>query len=197
MAQLTLPAGLYPQVAGFALQQSTAQARSRFDGTLQVLDMMAERWVCSITWPNRIDSASGLMESLQNRLAGGVNELLLHHPARSQPRGTLRGTPTVQTTATRGAASLVLTVGSGMTLEAGDLFGVADQLFMTATSCAAVSTTLTVPLVNRVRSTVTSGASVVWSRPTARFRCTAQMNMTIHRPGYAEGGALDLEEVID
>src|SRR5574341_369055 len=118
------------------------------------------------------------------------------HFARSVPRGTLRGSPTVKTTATRGATSLVLqNASNNATLKAGDMIGCVGHLFQAAEDCTAGDNgEITVPLVNRVRSTIAAGASVTWNKPTADF-CLYGNSTTAHHPMVMDGLALDLEEV--
>lgn len=197
MATYDLPAALCPQMASMGLRKTGVQFRGAFNGNLQAVDLAGERWVVSMTTPPKLSRAAGVLEAFSNLLAGGLNKVRLHHPQRHVPLGTLRGTPTLQVATLRGSQSVVLTVASGATLKSGDMFGLTGHLLQVAQDCTAVSTTLTVPIVNRMRGVVAAGAAVVWDRPTALFICGSMTNMVVHRPGYAEGVTLDFEEAWD
>lgn len=375
MADYDLPRELYPQVASFGLQKSGLQHSSPFNGTVQAIDFVAERWMMDITTAPRLSTTGGALEAFFNRLAGGVNRVRMHHPGRPAPAGTMRGAPTLKTTVNRGASSIVLQkvrnhnllvsssfevdanangiadgwsayslgtvtggsyaggsnfpvhgvreqtvnatsigstsadrlgvfqsfdlgsgvtyagpvsvalsvrglpagshaviycdalddtqtliVGSGVvvvddasfsvapmkrisgvytaptgtrylryycwvsqspggtiawrvdgafmalgnvstdypglaTLKAGDLIGCSGHLFQVAEDCTASDIgEMTVPLVNRVRSTITAGAAVIWDKPTTTFVMPAMRADAVHRPGYIEGMPITLME---
>jgi hypothetical protein len=81
------------------------------------------------------------------------------------------------------------------TLKAGDLIGCGGHLFQVAEDCTASDIgEMTVPLVNRVRSTITAGAAVTWDKPTAYFVAPAMRADAVHRPGYIEGMTVNLME---
>lgn len=80
------------------------------------------------------------------------------------------------------------------TLLAGDMLGCSGQLFQVA-----ADTTLSdagagsVPIVNRVRSAISSGTALTWQRPTATFRVAAPPRAW-HSGGHVQFGELDLIE---
>lgn len=81
------------------------------------------------------------------------------------------------------------------TLKAGDLIGCGGHLFQVAEDCTASDIgEMTVPLVNRVRSTITAGAAVTWDKPTTYFVAPQMRADAVHRPGYIEGMTLSLVE---
>jgi hypothetical protein len=201
MAVYDFPEALKASVASFCLSKAGVQFRSPFNGTLQAVGFAAERWTCSLTTPGIATAESGDTEAFLNLLAGGVNFIRIYHPGRPYPVGTLKGSPIMQTAAARGATQIVLgNCTPGATLKAGDMLGVAvgTQLFQVAFDCTAnLAGTMTVPLVNRVRAGISSGAAVTWQRPYALFACPAMRNDTVHRPGYLDSAAIDLVEVWD
>ena len=81
------------------------------------------------------------------------------------------------------------------TLAAGDVFKVGGQLFQCLADCSPVSGTLTVPLVQRVRAALSSGAAVAWDRPTALFILPAMSFASGYSPGQVAPIAVDFEEV--
>ena len=69
------------------------------------------------------------------------------------------------------------------TLLADDLISVGGQLLMVAENVeGGVDGVMTVPLVNRIRKTITSGAAVTWNRPTVDMLC-------LQSPAIAWSGA--------
>jgi hypothetical protein len=86
------------------------------------------------------------------------------------------------------------------TLLADDLISVGGQLLMVAADTVGGGDgTMVVPLVNRVRSTISAGAGVVWNRPTVEMMC-----LQSPRIGFRNGGrdvamnvlSLELEEYV-
>lgn len=194
MATINLPAVLKPVGASWGLLKAGAQFKSPFNGTVQSQDYVAERWVFSATLAPMIDYAGGDMEVFGNFMAGGVNRVRAGHPTRKIPRGTLRGSPTLQTATARGNTSITITATSGQTLETGDYIGLGTHLLQVASPCVASGGIMTVPLVNRIRGTVASGTAVVWNQPTTLFMCRSMLNNSVFMPGIVDGMPLDFEE---
>lgn len=110
MSTIDWPEALIPQAASLQLRKSGRQFGGPFNGTLQAVDDLAERWVLSATLPprRRRDGTAGL-ESFCATLAGGVNRVRAwHFGTRGVPAGSLRGTPTLASAAARGNTSLAL-----------------------------------------------------------------------------------------
>jgi len=187
---------LYPAAMEWRLMKAGAQFRSPFTGSLQAVSFVGEYWAINVSFSGegRVRANSGELEATLMYLAGGVNQVDIFHWARPQPRGTMRGSPTVQTVASRGDATLVLTVASGATLLAGDLFHAGSQVFMVRTNCTAVSTTLTVPLVNRVRGTIAQASPVLWDRPLLTVVAPELSAGLVYRPGMTLPADLMLVE---
>lgn len=79
-------------------------------------------------------------------------------------------------------------------LRAGDMLGVAGQLFQVAQDVELSDNGAgTVALTNRVRNAIASGTPVVWSKPTALWRLAGSPSMLM-QPGVASGVQLDLLE---
>lgn len=197
MSNPTWPSTLVPSRCEWRLQKAGLQFRSPFSGSLQSIDFIGERWVVSLSFPASGIAASGPLAALLTWLAGGVNavDIWRFGPAESlQPRGTLRGSPTVQTVTVRGDSSLVLTVASGATLKAGDLIGAGGQVFMVASDCGPTGTTLTVPLVNRVRGVIAETSAVTWYKPKLAVVMPETSAGIVFAPGQALPAEVMLEE---
>lgn len=198
MTVIAWPHDALPQSCTFGLQKSTLQFVSPFNGTAQTVDLGGDRWTLSLAMParRRRDGRDGAVEALMMRLVGGIDLAACWHFARPIPVGTMRGTPTVTTTTTRGAATLPITTTAAATLKAGDMFSAGGQLFMVATDCVANGAgALVVPLVNRVRATINAAAAVAWNKPTATFAMLGSAGQVTHVPLMLEGAAFDLVEV--
>ena len=166
MTTYSWPNALCPSSMEWRINRSGAQFRSPFNAALQAIDFVGDWWSVAFAVPPNPTADGVDAELLLQSLAGGGNRLAVYHYTRPIPLGTMRGSPTVQTQAARGDAQLVLTVTSGATLKAGDFVKTGGQLFRVYSDCTAAATTLTVPLVNRVRATIASATAVIWDSPT-------------------------------
>lgn len=193
MATWDYPERLIPQAMEWRSIKAGVQHRSPFDGTVESVEFPGERWALTLTMAPKRAADGGEREAFFARIAGGVERVRMWHFLRPQPKGTMRGAPTLHAAVVRGAHSLsIATTG---TLKAGDLFKIGGQVFMAFQDCAPVAGVLTVPLVQRVRSALAEGAAVVWDKPT--FLCIAP-NMTAaasYSPGVQAGMGVELQEV--
>lgn len=106
MTTLTRPTWLKPNQCTLALRKSGLQFVSPFNGTLQAVETLAERWAMSLNMPASVAGVS--RSAFFNQWAGGVNLVPLYNFGRPQPLGTLRGAPTLATATARGDTSLAL-----------------------------------------------------------------------------------------
>ena len=96
MSTIDWPAGLRPSQAQWQLTKSGAQFASPFNGALQAIDYVAERWAVSLTLPPARNA--GATAALLNWLSGGVNRVrrsvyqaisrlrhALNHEVRAEP----------------------------------------------------------------------------------------------------------------
>lgn len=202
MITFEMPAWMEAAQIDFGLQKAGVQFRGPFNGTLQGVDFIAERWVASITLPGRKRISAGPVEAFFNQLAGGVNRIRLPHLGSGTrrdpyvPRGTLRGSPRLRLAAVRGDLTVNLencTVGA--TLLAGDMVGLGAQLLMVAADAQADGAgQMNLPLVNRIRGQLAIATALVWSRPTATFVMPAMSVRHVHIPAFLAGGQFDMEE---
>jgi hypothetical protein len=196
MATYDWPTGLTPARAAIGSQGAGVQFKSPFNGTLQAVDFVAERWVLSVTLPQRLARDAGQVEAFFFRLRGGVHRVRAWHFGRPVPVGTMRGSPTLSAGVSRGGASLPITGGTASsTLRAGDMLSAGGQLFMVAEDITLNGSGAgSVAIVHRVRATINSGAAVTWNKPTAEFVMPSWLANVMHQPGGIEGAAFDFEE---
>lgn len=190
------PDSLYPAGLEWRLMKAGVQFRSPFTGSLQAVDFVGEYWLVRIQlkgegWRRLY---SPLLDSLLMYLSGGVNQVDVFHWVRPVPIGTMRGSPTVQTTTARGQTQLLVTTPTGGTLLAGDFIKAGTQVFAVLSDCVSVANLLTVPLVNRVRGVISSGSAVEWNRPKLTVVMPEMSGGLAYRPGMTLPTELELVE---
>lgn len=178
------------------LQTNQRVFGSPFNGSEQVIDMLNDRWLVSMTLPNRKFADAARIEAFIAALRGMTNTVALYHWIRKVPRGTMRGAPVLKFPLFRGDPNLIITTTPGATLLAGDMVGCAGLLLQIASDCTADGTgELYAPVVNRSRAAAPAGTPVYWDRPTAPFRLSSPSAVQFV-PGYATEVSLDFVEAI-
>lgn len=196
MATYDWPTALIPQRMAWGSTAAGEQFRGAYNGSVQSIDFVAERWAISVTLPQAKRVNAGRVEAFFMRLRGGVNRVRVWHFGRPTPLGTMRGSPTLSGGVSRGGTSLPITGGTASgTLKAGDMLGCGGQLFMVADDVTLNGSGAgTVNVVHRVRGTIAGGSAITWDRPTGEFILPAMMASVVHMPGAIDGAAFDLEE---
>jgi len=192
MTALTWPSSLIPASCDIGLKRQTVQHQSQITSQVQAVELGTELWRMSVTMPPRMRADSGAMEAFFNQLVGGVQTVTAWHFSRPTPKGTMRGAPTVAANAAQFARSIQITTTG--TLLAGDMFAIGSQLFQVAADASPVAGVLTVTTVNRVKAAITSGAVVVWYRPSASFIVTEDQSAFTHTPDTMASSSYTLIE---
>jgi hypothetical protein len=200
MATITPPAIFFDvQRIQWTLSTNQRVSAAPFGGSEQAVDLLNDRWLCSLALPPNKPSDAAQLEAFVAAMRGQTNVINLHHLMRPAPRGTMRGTLTLSAAASQGAATLSITGGSGQagtTLLAGDMLGVGGLLVMVFSNATANgSGVITVTLANRLRTAQSSGAAVTWNQPTAPMRLLQNSGIQ-YQPGFAAGISLDFAEAI-
>lgn len=193
MSLIALPAAFRPRTCLFTPSTNQRVAASPFGGSEQAVDMLNDRWLVSIQTANLNRASALALEVFIAALRGQTNTVALYHFARPTVAGTIAGAKTLNASVAQGSASVSITATG--TLLAGDMIGVGGLLLMVAQDCAAVAGVITVPIVNRLRKALSSGAAVTTTRPAANFRLLST-NGVQHIPGLrAEPVSFDFGEV--
>ena len=197
MSLVTLPSQFTPSSCVFSQMVSQRVNASPFGGSEQAVDLLNDRWKVSIQLPMKDYNSAAYLEAFIGAMRGQTNTVALYHFAKPVPRGTARGTQTLSASVAQGASSLPITGISPAngTYLAGDMIGVAPQLFMVAADTNAVAGAANVPITGRVRSALSSGASVVWNAPTALFRLLATSDIT-YIAAFSQAASFDFGEAI-
>ena len=184
MTAYAWPSALDVSTFTLQLQSNVRSFASPFGGMQQVTDLLNDRWYAVLEIPDDYSSVVAAYEAFFNRLRGGVHTVGLWHMARPVPQGTMRGAPTLAAAAAAMADSISVQAVAGETLLAGDMLGVGGLLLQVADNVTfPVGGVAAVPLVNRLRKALSSGAAVTHTKPTAQFRPVAP-------PSFAYGRAL-------
>lgn len=196
MSLITLPAGFCPNA--FSLWQETNQRAfsSPGGGSEQVVDQGSDRWLISLSLPNRKFADAARVEAFIASLRGMTNTVALYHWVRKVPRGTMRGTPVLAAPMFVRDPNLPITAAPGVTLLAGDMIGCGGQLFQVRDDIvASAGGFMNVAVVNRSRINAAAGTAVTWDRPTAPFRLTSKSAQQ-YIPGYAPSVSFDFAEAV-
>lgn len=197
MTLIARPAQFKPRNCQLTARTSQRVSADVFGGSEQATDLLSDRWLLSCELPESSVADAGWREGFIASLRGQTNWVALYHFGRQVPRGTARGTMTLNASAAQGASSIVITGVSPATgtLLMGDLVGVGGLLLMCAADCVASGGVITVPLANRLRTGLSSGAAVTWYRPTALFRLLRSSGVQC-MPGMGSAVQLDFGEAI-
>lgn len=194
-----------PQQFAWGATERIAEAPSGYTGANVTGEVpFAYRYRVSVAWAPASDMA------VQMQRIGFAAKIRRSHRIRIPhfgfarsgfvPYGTLRGTPTVASTAAKGAASISVTTStSGHTVAIGDLLGLttsAGLQVVTVTAAAAASgTALTVAFEPPLRAAVSGGSSVTWSKPAPTFMLAGSDWSASFRPGEASPISLEFVEM--
>lgn len=197
MSEIAFP-DFFEDPSEFSLRTMVNQLAnaSPYGGSEQVIDKRNERWLATVSVSPRTHDEAAELEAWVASMRGMTNWIQLYHLQRPEPRGTMRGAPTVQATAA-GAGAVRINTTAGATLLAGDMIGVSGLLLQTQQPCTADGTGLLVaPIVNRLRRALVGGTTVVWNRPTALFRFRVVPEAISYVPGYTPEATFDFMEYV-
>lgn len=211
MAVITWPSTLVPGLgSGFGQARFDLSFASDTTGASQSRVLGPPRWTLTILQPEllTIDTA-GQWQAVLLQLRGRVNHLAAWDFGRPQPRGTMRGTLTLGSTAVLGATSLSITGGAGQastTLKAGDRLqlgtglGTSQTVMVLADATANGSGVINVTVEPPLRQQFSSGAAVTWDKPLAYFRQRGGASSWTYAegaPATVAGISLDLIEAFN
>ena len=108
---------------------------------------------------------------------------------------TLQANTTTSASAAEGASAININATTGLTLLTGDMIGVGGLLLMVAQDCTSSAGVITVPLTNRLRTALSSGAAVTTTQPTTNFRLLDTSGVQNTR-GWSPPVSFDFAEAI-
>lgn len=197
MSLITLPAAFVPRSVQLDMDTAQRVRAAPFGGSEQATDMLNDRWVMSCSLPDSRSAWGAWREAFIASFRGQTNWVALWHFRRPQPRGTMRGTPTLSGAHAQGIGTLTITGGTaGGTLLAGDMLGVGGLLCMVQSDITLNGSGAgAVAITNRLRVAQSGGAAVTWDKPTALFRLLDSSGVA-YAPGVAGGPSFEFGEKI-
>lgn len=173
MANLTWPAGNAFRPApgsGIGITVPKSRFAGFYTGQTTSLSHSAERLVITMVLPPCAASEADDREAFFMGAISEGDRVLMSHPVRFEPKGTMRGSPTVRTDRSRQTETLTIQTTAGATIVRGDVLGVAGQLLMVRSGDTADDAgQASVQLVTRLHAPVPAGTAIVWDRPVAPF----------------------------
>src|SRR5687768_11276964 len=128
MSIITFPATLKVARSSWAQQRNDVSFRSGFGA--QSVELSVPLWSVMLEATPGLESNGGGWQALGMQLRGQTNQLALWNHARPVPRGSMRGTMTLNASAAQGATTLSI-IASGQvskSLLQGDLLGIGSGL---------------------------------------------------------------------
>ncbi|HQS59725.1 MAG: hypothetical protein B7Y56_03005 [Gallionellales bacterium 35-53-114] len=167
----------------------------------QATELDGPLWEVMIGAPDMLERDAGEWQALLMLMRGQTNQLALWNHGRSAPRGTMRGTMTLNTAAAQGAValSIIAATEAATTLKAGDYLGlgtgVTQQVVMvTADATANGSGVIAISIEPPLRNAHLIAAAVTWDKPKALFRRKQSAASWDYKNVTASGLGLDLIE---
>lgn len=162
--------------------------------------MSVPRWKLMMQSPDRIDAAAmDYWRQVLVKLRGRVNYLAMWDVGRPAPRGTMRGTMSLNASLLQGDTSMTITAGGGQagtTLEAGDWLqissGLTGQLVMitdggTANGSGVITVNFEHPI--RASSGYPGGTAVTWDKALGHYKMMSESVQWFYDGGLLQSGA--------
>ena len=188
---------LEPQVFAWGANESIGETPSPYTGKAQTGEVpFSYRWRVTLGWPPTSSFAE------QHSRMGFAAKIRKSHRVNipcfslQAPAGTLRGSPTVTTTAAQGATLIAITPTSGTTVLRGDLIGLTTAIGIQVVMVTANTdlSAASMPFEPPLRASVASGSAVTWNKPAPLFRLVSGEWSASFRPMAAEPLILDFVE---
>lgn len=188
----------FPRRIDATLVGNVHRSRSPLAGTATPVAFPGDPYRWRLEYGNNTRVERFEQAAFFDRFRGGANYLRMWFVAQPEPRGTLRGSPTVLEDVSEGASQIGIVGQSGETLLPGDWLQVPlangkTQLIRVAE--ASGTGTITVATTAPFRADVDDGAAVVWQRPTADWHVLSPVTLP-NEPDICGGFTVELEEWI-
>ncbi len=183
---------------GWALTWDANDAvyESPYSRVQQVVELGGERLRLSMSFAPLDALAARGVEGFLAGLRGRAHTVAVWDMRRGggEPRGSLRGAPTLQMPHASGARVITLYSTAGATLHAGDMLAVGPHLcVVTRDSVADANGWLPAPIFPRLPFAAPAGTPVTWHYPCGRFRVAESVPSLQHEPGrHAGAWSIDL-----
>ncbi|MCZ8074634.1 MAG: hypothetical protein O9341_10935 [Paucibacter sp.] len=178
---------------------------SEVTGSTQSRPYGMPHWALSLVSPEAMrDSEAAKWKAMLLGLSGSVNVLAAYDPSRTEPRGSLRGAPTLAQAVAFGDTTLKLATNAApgaATLEVGDWlqigsgFGTSQLVLVLERAQEDGAAQMLVRFVNPARRAYAVGTPITWQRPRGYFRKPAgRIGWTPYSRSHTLAMAVDLVE---
>lgn len=198
--------GFIPEQMNWGAESRTLSSESIISGAIQTSGTPGKRWQVGMNLPassynNRLIRSE--VEGFLDKLGGKEHRVRLWHMGRKgangfgYPRGTINQSGVTAVAANQFATSISFAnCGAYTTFEAGDMFSVNGQLIMNPEKAtASAGGVIVLPLITRLRASITTGQPVTVVRPTATFVLAANSWTSGYALGANQGLGVDFVEV--
>ena len=141
---------------------------------VRTVELPGARWQVVFKFGSLEEADAALLQAHLMKLRGRVNRSLIMPWQRSQPRGTIAGTPLVAGASQTGSTLAIDGCTAGTTLKTGDFFMVgsgtdAELKMVTADATANGSGAMSVTFEPPLRAAPADNAAITTTNPTGRF----------------------------
>jgi hypothetical protein len=187
-----------PMMQRWNLIASTQVATSPLNGATQTQALPGMLWATTLEYSLLGDDARK-MEAFLLSMQGRAGRVFVGNFGQYKPRGTAAGTPLVNGFPYLAGATSIGTDGwtPGVTMLAGDYFGVANRLHMvTVDATANGSGQMTLQFVPPLLATLADNAAITIERPTTTMMLLDDRQGWSYAPGVVRSYVVDLIEAI-
>ena len=198
MTTLTWPTFIRatPRALDWSLVANTQTFGSPLSGSVQTVEMPGAKWKASFQLENLTESDAATFQAFLVQLRGKAGRFALFNFARSEPRGTQRGSPLVKGASPTGTTLAIDGCTAAATLLAGDYFAVNGELKMVVADAAADgSGNMTLTFEPPLRASPADNAPLTLVQPTATFMLLSDESKWNTQPGRFSSFPIDAIEV--
>lgn len=193
------PDWLQPETFEIGLRSHVAVTSNTYTGKITTQELPGSRWIVRATFPPSVGGdRQAEVEAFFAKVRGQANRIQMWHLKRPIPRGTLRGSPVLVTSALQGIVDIVIQGAAGSTLLPGDMIGVTTtrgvQLVQVtqASGSGNISAKISPPL----KANANVGSTIYWYRPLGSFiPLSSEIMVPYGKYGVDPGVSIDLVEV--
>lgn len=178
MAVYSLPnLRLYrPRSMSWQLMGNIGFNRAPTVGVITTSELPGDAWSVKLEYGVHYTEERHRLAAFYHRFRGPAHIFRCFDIVKPEPKGTMRGAPTVLYVVQQGAYAMTIQTTAGATLKAGDMLGVASSLFPYPILIQAAEDTaangagiMLLEMVAPMRYPISVGAAITWQRPYADF----------------------------
>lgn len=180
MAILTFPSTLTPRKCTWGLMSNAETFVSPLNGAVQTANRPGDRWKATLEFAVRSLDELGQFEAFMAQLAGMSNRAYVppFHRRGTGAAASVNGASQV------GSSLVVSGAGANRTFKPGDFFSVNGEFKMIASAAVADATgNATISFVPMLRASPPTGATLIFSSPTAVMFLNTQEYAITRYPG--------------